>query len=381
MNAAINATLTENKLPERTAADKVPSFPSLPLSIPTDPLSIPTDIEEVKVLARSLARNGRIDEALVCWRRVEELDPYDAEPSRMIPAMTLKKSRLVGTVDGNGEGASEAANDSSAPAKGEPTVRQPLFPAVLPKAPRQLVLTRRQQLEAEIAQRPEDETNYLALAELHLVERRTYDAQRTLVRALEISRAPPVVERLEDVNMLLAKEKVKLAEERTAGETTSEAEELVKKLREESFQLELDVFRNRCFRHPEDKRLKFQLGLRLKQIGNHREALEFLQAGLEFPELRAPASLEIGEVLQRHHLFPKALQCYRQAAQLAAGDDNLTDCRKRALYRAGVLATAMTLTDTARGYLAELVKMSPGYRDAQTRLDKLGEISDTFGFD
>jgi hypothetical protein len=38
----------------------------------------------------------------------------------------------------------------------------------------------------------------------------------------------------------------------------------------------------------------------------------------------------------------------------------------------------MTLTDTARQYLAELVKMDAGYRDARTRLDKLGEISDNF---
>ena len=213
---------------------------------------------------------------------------------------------------------------------------------------------------------------------MHLAERRTYEAQRTLIRALEVSRDLKIVERLEDVNMLRAKEQVKLAEDRAAEEKTQEAKEMVDRLREESYQLELDVFRNRCFRYPEDKRLKYQLGLRLKQIGDHRESLESLQAGLEFPELRASASLEIGEILQRHHQFPKALQCYRQAAQLAAGDESLKDCRKRALYRAGVLATAMTLTDTARGYLAELVKMDPDYRDAQTRLDKLGEISDTF---
>jgi tetratricopeptide (TPR) repeat protein len=369
----MDAALPKNELllSERPPAGHAPSFV-------TPPLSIPADVEEIKVMARSLARTGRIDQALLCWQRVEELDPYDVEPSRMIPALTLKKSRQVDTADGEKKGPAEIANDRSDPASSEPGAPQPALLAVLPKAPRPLVLTRRQQLEMEIAQRPEDETNYLELAELHLAERRTYDAQRTLMRTLEVSRAPRVVERLEDVNMLLAKEKVKLAEERVVGEKTTEAEELVKKLREESFQLELDVFRNRCFRHPEDKRLKFQLGLRLKQIGNHRESLEFLQAGLEFPELRAPASLEIGEVLQRHSQFPKALQCYRQAAQLAARDENLTDCRKRALYRAGVLATAMTLTDTARGYLAELVKMAPGYRDAQTRLDKLGEISDTF---
>jgi pentatricopeptide repeat protein len=372
-NLGMPPTLNDN-LAGQTLADEAASSP-------TSRFSIPEDIEEAKAMARSLARAGRFDEALLCWQKVEERDPFDAEPGRMIPALTLKKNRQVDTKDGDDKAPSKAANPISSSATGEPSAPQPVLPpSVPPKAPRQLVLTRRQQLEQEIAYRPQEESNYLALAELHLAERRTYEAQRTLMRAVEVSRDIRILERLEDVNMLRAREQVKLAEDQAANQKTQEASASVDKVREECYQLELDVFRNRCFRHPEDKRLKYQLGLRLKQIGNHREALESLQAGLEFPELRAAASLEIGEILQRHHQFPKALQCYRQAAQLASGDDGLDfrDLRKRALYRAGVLATAMTLTDTARQYLAELVKMDPGYRDAQTRLDKLGEISDNF---
>lgn len=340
---------------------------------------IPEDIEETKATARSLARAGRFDEALRCWHAVEERDPFDPEPGRMIPSLTLKKNRQVDTQNGADQAtgnAGEQDSDSATAGLSQAAAPSP----VASKPPRQLVLTRRQQLEQEIAFRPQEESNYLELAELHLAERRTYDAQRTLMRALEVSRDVAIVERLEDVNMLRARDQWKLAETLAAEQRTEESAAAVEKARQESFQLELDVYRNRCVRHPDDKRLKYQLGLRLKQIGEYRDALERLQAGLDFPEFRAAASLEIGEILQRHHQLPKALQCYRQAAQLAAGDDGpeLQDCRKRALYRAGVLATSMTLTDTARQYLAELVKMDPGYRDAQTRLDKLGEISDTF---
>ncbi len=345
------------------------------------PFSIPENLGEAKALARSLARDGRFDEALLCWQHVEAKDPFDPEPGRMIPALTLKKNRQVDTKTSDEKVPSNAANRTSGPAECEAPHPQPAAPSsVPPKTARQIVLTRRQQLEQEIANRPQEESNYLALAELHLAERRTYEAQRTLTRALEVSRDVQIVERLEDVHMLRAREQLKLAEDQATELKTREAGDLVEKARQECYQLELDVFRNRCFRHPEDKRLKYQLGLRLKQIGDLRDALESLQAGLEFPELRATASLEIGEILQRHHQFPKALQCYRQAAQLAAGDagSDIPDLRKRALYRAGVLATAMTLTDTARQYLAELVKMDPAYRDARTRLDKLGEISDNF---
>ena len=343
--------------------------------------SIPANIEEVRQAARSLARSGRFDEAIQCWHQLEESDPLDPEPARMIAALTLRKARQTEGKQDEEKELPPAASDTEEPATGSPPVSRDSPPPALKRPPRPLVLTRRQQLEREIANRPQDESNYLELAELHLAERRTYEAQRTLIRALGVCRDLKIVERLEDVNMLRAREQVKLAEERACAENSPEARDEVARLQQESYRLELEIYRTRCGRYPDDKRLKFQLGLRLKQIGDFRQAIEPLQAGLEFPDTRAAASLEIGEILQRHHQFPKALQCYRQAAQVAAGEDGQQDCRKRALYRAGVLAAAMTLNDTARGYFTELVKMAPDYRDVRTRLDKLGEISDTSSFD
>lgn len=348
-------------------------------ALPTAPRLRPEDIEAAREAARSLARGGRFDEAIQGWHRVEELDPFDPEPARMIAVLTLKKARQP-EVKGNDKKATPTCDQesSSPPALASaPTSPEPTPAAAPPRPPRTLVLTRRQQLEQEVANRPQDESNYLELAELYLAERRTYEAQRTLIRAMEVCRDLRIVERLEDVNMMRAKEQVKLAEDRVAAEKSPAAQDDLDRLREESYRLELEIYRTRCGRYPEDKRLKFQLGLRLKQIGEFREAIEPLQAGLEFPEIRATASLEIGEILQRHQLFPKALQCYRQAAQMAAGDEDQQTCRKRALYRAGVLAAAMTLNDAARGYFMELAKMDPGYRDVRTRLDKLGEISET----
>lgn len=340
---------------------------------------IPQNFEEARRVARSLARVGRFDEAIECWRQMESLDPFSAEPARMIAALTLKKARQTDRPEGDEEDGPPAPANDVFPVEtaSSPAQRKSPSPAPPPRPPRPLVLTRRQQLEQEIANRPLEESNYLELADLLLAEHRTYEAQRTLTKASEVCSDLRIVERLEDVNMLRAREQVKLAEERALAERSQEARDEVQRLREESYRLELDVFRNRCHRHPDDKRLKFQLGLRLHQIGSYREAIEPLQAGLEFPDLRAAASLEIGEILQRHQQFPKALQCYRQAAQMAAGDDGQQNCRKRALYRAGVLAAAMTLNDTARGYFSELAKMDPDYRDVRTRLDKLGEISDT----
>jgi hypothetical protein len=250
---------------------------------------------------------------------------------------------------------------------------------VTPRKPAKVVLTYRQQLEQAIVNHPEDETSYLELAELHLAEHRTYEAQRTLLKALNFSNDVRVLERLEDVNMLRAHEHLEAARKRCRDEPNNEeAQQLAERLKEELGQLELEIFTHRCQRNPQDSQLQFQLGLRLKQVGKIRESLEPLQCGLAIPEHRAVASLEIGEILQGYKQYPKALQCYRQAVQLAATEEHLAACKKRALYRAGTLAMNMKLRDSARQYLSELARIDPDYHEARTHLDKLNQIGEDF---
>jgi tetratricopeptide (TPR) repeat protein len=340
----------------------------------------PRDVALNRQLANALVRVGRFDEAIACWRRVEETDPYDPEPPQMISRLTLEKARhIVHDAGDSGEepgasgtegGAARTESHPAAPQAAAPKAKRPRG------EPRQLKLTHRQELEQAIINTPADEAAYLELAELHLAEHRSYDAQRTLLKALEVSKDLRIIEKLEDVNMLRAAEHLQTAEQRSLQERTPAAAEAVERLRQEKQQLEFEIFRRRCERYPQNKALQFQLGLRLKQLGNYRQALEPLQAGLEVPEHRALASLEIGEILQRYKMLPRALQCYRQAVQLAAPDPAQFECRRRALYRAATLAESMKIMDSSRQYWAELVRIAPEYKDARSRLDKLDGIGE-----
>ena len=338
----------------------------------------PEDAELNRRAAQLLVKLERFDEAIDCWRRVEDADPHDIEASRMIATLTLDKTRHQSSSEEGEEEVVEENKQSAEPVLSSATGDDggEHHPPEEKKEPRKLVLTRRQELDQAIANSPENDEAYLQLAEYHLSEGRTYDAQRTLQKALSISKDPDVLNRVEDVNMLRAKEHAEIAEQRAAEEGTTEAREQAEKLREEQARLEFEIYKSRCERAPDDHSLQFELGVRLKRLGNFRESLDRLKAGLEVPEHRATASLEIGEILQRYQQFPKALQCYRQAAQLAAGEPSAADCRKRALYRAGALATTMKLTDSARQYLKELVTMDPEYLDAKPRLDKLAQMSE-----
>jgi tetratricopeptide (TPR) repeat protein len=341
----------------------------------------PEDPDLNRQLAKSLARLARYEEAVQCWQRVEAADRYDAEAPRMISALTLEKARSDSRIVDRAQAEPPAPADDlePRPTEGAASSAAPRTPAVEPhrKTPK-LVLSRRQQLEQALVNNPEDETTYLELADLHLAEHRTFDAQRTLLKAVNVSKDVRILERLEEVNMLRAREQLDLARRRAAEEGTQEARQLVERLKDEIGRLELEIFTRRCERNPQDPQLKFQLGLRLKQVGNYRQALEPLQGGLAIPAHRAVASLEIGEILQSYKQFPRALQCYRQAVQLAAADALHQDCRKRALYRAGMLAMSMKLMDSAQQYLSELVRIAPDYRDAKTHLDKLNEIGEDF---
>lgn len=341
----------------------------------------PNDIELNRRAAQVLAGLERFDDAIACWRRVEDVDCRDTEASRMIASLTLEKTRYQEHSEGEGQDG-DIDNDGSEPAEAvKPATHQaedasPGRPATDKSEPPKVVLTRRQELEQAIINCPENEDTYLQLAELYLSEGRTFDAQRTLTKAFSVCDKPVILSRLEDVNMLRAQEQVEIAEQRAAEEQTPEAREQVEKLRSEQASLEFGIFKSRCERTPDDNSLKFQLGVRLKRLGRYRESLDSLRAGLEEPEHRAIASLEIGEILQRYQQFPRALQCYRQAAQVAAKDPTAEEYRKRALYRAGALAMTMRLNDTAKEYLAELVKMDADYLDAKPRLDKLAEMSE-----
>jgi len=327
--------------------------------------SAPDDIELNRRIAGALARLERFDEAIACWERIEDANPYDTEPARMIAALTLEKTRH--RIGGHGE-ESDGHEVSSASRQQDERTSQG---AADSEKPRELVLTLRQQLEQEVLNHPEDEERYLKLAEFYLSEGKTFDAQRTLKKALDFASDDRVLERLEDVNMLRARERVEAARQRAADERTAEAYEMVEKLCEELDRLELEIYKSRCERRPEDDVARFEWGVRLKRVGRFREALEPIKAGLRVRACRAAASLEIGEILQRYHLFPKALQCYRQAAQLAAGDPHQAECRKRALYRAATLAATMKLIDSAKEYWASLVQLDPNYRDAKARLAAL----------
>ena len=85
-------------------------------------------------------------------------------------------------------------------------------------------------------------------------------------------------------------------------------------------------------------------------------------------------SLELGECFQKIKQYQLAMQNYQTAVETLT--DREMELRKRALYRAGVLASGLDDVDSARKYLSMLAGLDFGYRDVAQRLDKLGSAKD-----
>jgi tetratricopeptide (TPR) repeat protein len=362
----------------------------------------PKDLEVNRHCAESLARMGQFDQAIACWGRVEEYgkETDKAEAQEKISELTIERARGRSGLPG------EAKPLPKAPVKEVARMRQEIG-AVAPMTvdspepaeasemsteendPGEIIASAeeaaalddgddqfRRSLEKAIADNPSDAGSYILLADLLVDAGRFDQAEDLLKRALfATGKNLGVIERLEDLQVERATHQVAVAEKRLAAGASEEKKRLVVELKKELNRIELEVFRQRADRYPDDGEVKYDLGLRLKRAGNQEEAIRcFSEVGDSDPNAPA-AALEMGEALQYLKHFHDALDAYERAAQLAGQTDAIH--RKKALYRGGVLATGMRKLDKAESLLRELEQLDPHYKDLAHRLDKIAKIRDS----
>ncbi len=329
--------------------------------------SNPKDIEVNRHCAHSLTRMGQFDQAIACWHRVEELLPGKSEASRMISQLTMEKNRAAaGYGDDKAQATGARAATSSTPPSAS-TVTAGNAPLTRPA------------LEQALLKDPSVVKNYLALAELFDGEGNLTEMEQVLRRAVQVSGNDMAIrERLENVQLRLARRQIEIAEQRAQDDPSDAARQLVQQLRQDANRLELSVFQNRAHRYPGDARLKHELALRLKRAGLFSEAIKNFEAAAVLPTVAADAALQSGECQQQLRQYQVALQAYQKADELARAAGQ-ADVAKQALYRAGILAAALKNHTLARACFISLLNQDPAYRDAQARLDKLASIQDIQG--
>ena len=225
-------------------------------------------------------------------------------------------------------------------------------------------------LERAIQEQPAVIEPYLELADLLERDARVEEAEAVLLKALAASGNDiKVREHFEDRQLRWARHRVHLAEKRLEAEDTPANREALERLRAAQIKHEVEVYSARCSRYPENIGWRYELALRLKAAGNHAEAIRHFQDVLQDARRKGAVSLELGECFQKIKQYQLAMSNYVTAVESLT--DRELELRKRALYRAGVLAAGLEDLDTARKYLSTLAGLDYGYRDVAQRLDKL----------
>ena len=307
----------------------------------------PNDVEVNRQCARFLADRGEFDQAIACWVRVSTNRSVAEEAQKEIARLQVEKT----IVAGRGKRGGDESGGKVTPAD------------------------RLAGLQARHAEDPSNIDVALELADLLEREATAEQAEKVLTDTLAASGNDlKVREHLEDRQMRWARQRVLVAEKRYAEQKSEPHQHSLERLRRELLKLEIDVYAARAARYPENITWKYELALRLKQAGKFAEAIQHFQEVLQDPRRQGLVALELGECFQKIKQYPLAMQNYTLAVNSLS--DREIDHRKRALYRAGVLATGLNDHDAARKHLSTLAGLDFGYRDVATRLDKLSGMGD-----
>ncbi|HEY4312087.1 MAG TPA: tetratricopeptide repeat protein [Pirellulales bacterium] len=321
------------------------------------------DIDVNRLYARALGRLGRFDEAIVCWTRVQKVSPRDEEANRSIANLTVEKTIHKGGYE-DAESSTEVMVDKDAQSDRQGTGVAKLTPE--------------QQLEKAIAKNPEKVENYSELADLHLRHDRLEQAEQVLAKALQVSGGEMTIrERLEDVQMRRARRDLEIAQKRAQAEKTQESVDLWRQMNEALNRTELEVYRSRSDRYPDNAALKFEFAVRLQRAKNFAEAIKIYQQAHADTKRKAAIHLGLGECFQSIKQFKLAMSNFEQA--VIATSDREPDQKKVALYRAGKLALFMKNLDVAERHLNELAGLDFGYKDVADLLDKLNQLREDGG--
>lgn len=333
----------------------------------------PGDMEVMRHCARYLGRVGQFDQAIALWHFIEEKKRGDDEANKMISQLTIDRERRaqgLATVTNRIDPA-DAAKIKRRQATQEEGETKSGTSQVEERPATKIELNEKQKLKAKIEANPDDSENYMKLIDLWCNECKFYEAELVLKEAwTHFGESMELIEKREDVQILKARNRYKMAENQAAEKSTPQLVELIETARNDLNKLELDIYGKRSQRHPEDLQLKYEVALRLKRIGKYEEAEEiFDEISLADEKLLAICNLGKGECLQARKKYVTAMEMYEEALNYA---ENLSSERlKLLLYRAGVLAQGLKEWSSATAYLKRLQKLDANYKDVKRRLDKL----------
>lgn len=313
-----------------------------------------------RLLGRALARQAEFDQAIISWQRVQQAKPNDEEARRAVADLTVRKTIHKGGYE-EAKSSTEVMVDKIHQSERQGTAGARLTPE--------------QQLEKAIAKSPAEIMRYVELADLHRAKENYQEEENVLKRALQASGGADanIREKLEDVQIRAQKQQIEIALKRHETEKSPESEALVQKLRDELNSREMEIYRGRCERYPQNAGFKFEFGVRLQRAGKYKEAIPVLQKAQGDPRRKGHVLLALAHCFLKEDHPQLAVERYEAAA--AELTENDIELKKESLYMAGrVAASKLKDYEKAEKRLTELAGLDFGYKDVPQLLDKVRKL-------
>ena len=311
------------------------------------------DIETCRLLAETLEGRERYVEAINFWHKVEQVRPDDVLPKRAIATLTVK---LHDAKDGKFEGERRTISSSFGGAKPDE-------------------ITHEERLKRRLQRNPQDLACYDELAGVYLNDERYDKAIEVLQQKLAVTNNDiNVQEAIEDVQLKTLRSKY-IAADAQAKKTGKEADAKVcQEIRHELIEKELQTYRNRCERYPNNLEFRFQLGRLLLLAERIDDAIKELQVAKADPRKRGVCMLYLGDCFYAIKQYPLAMTHYEAAIQDIPDRDQ--DNKKKALLKAGKLALGLKDLAKADKYLTTLASMDFTYPKIAEMLEHLKAAKD-----
>lgn len=220
-------------------------------------------------------------------------------------------------------------------------------------------LERFQELEQTLRNNPVMSDPYMELARIYLHQERWLDAKRVLDVAAELFAHDEAVLHLrEEAQLARSLQLLSYAEADYKRHGNELTEKELHRSRLDLNAVREKVCRARLIRHPEQLELTIPLAEALEGLDRSEEAIDYLQKAALDPDLRAAASLKLGNILEKAGRATDALSAYRRAALFRMPPPS-EQVKIAALGHAAALALSHRMLDSAARYVSMLRELEP----------------------
>lgn len=341
----------------------------------------PKDATLNRALARLFEKRGNFMQAIALWQLVKEVAPQDVEAAHKAKDLAASETIARGgyresSADGSTvHEAGAVKNAGSRFGEGSATA-----PALGTPEPQERVAREAAPILARLDTNPADPHLYLQLATVYRRGNQPDRARAVLEQGLgptanDFRLTLELMEMDLDShrrNLAVAERKLAKAEKAEANDedykhSPDEMRRIRGKLLREISAREIELYRMRADRFPQDVSYRLELGIRLAEVDNLDEAIVELQQVRKDPRLLWKAALHLGLCFKKRNNWRLAQRNFEEAlAQIPPGEEN---DRKEILYQLAVGSAESGELPRAIDLGHDLANIDFGFRDIGKLLD------------